>query len=218
MEDGNASMDDDGALLALAAGDAAEKSWAKNWILDKYFAPLIAALENLYRFDPGFAATGAGSALMDLFSGGATLGDKIAERSPGIWGWLLRRGRDRARNEHRRHHRELLGYRPVSDPIDLDDLHDNREAGDLAQVDADGRLRSFLFEAVPKLDPVDRNIFLHDLVWRYGLLTPGEAVQVDDEYLSRAQPDDLYTPEALKKRRQRLHRKLRELPALRGIR
>ncbi len=215
-------MNDDEALLALAAGDSLEQQAAKEWLYDSYFERLLAALEGRFRIDGQFALSGAGIAFDELCRDASRLLDRLAGREGALWKWLLLRASSRARNERLRHYRHISG--DPSGPAEIDVLEvegdypgDDPEVA-AAETDESEHLRLVIQDLVPTLDEVDKHILLHDLVTRYELLTPEEAALLDDDYLSRAQPDELYTREQLKKRRQRLLEKLRNLPALRGFR
>lgn len=214
-------MNDDDALLALGAGDESEKLAALTWLCDTYFERLLTALEDKLRFDPQFSLTGAGEAFDELAKEPDRVADWCLGKPGALWRWLLLRSADRSRNERRRHFRQLTGPYGAGQ-VDLTelDLGSGNEGPMEAALRDDDRqqLMTILTEVVPGLDDVDRHIFLHDLVARYELLTEEEAEQLDDDYVSNAAPDQIYSTEMLKKRRQRLREKLRELPALRGIR
>ena len=126
-------MNDDEALLALAAGDGAEQTAARSWLYDTYFEPLLAVLENEFRFDGQFALTGAGRAFDELFRDAMKVADQLQGRERGVWRWLLRRAIDRSKNERSSHFRKLAG--PWGGPqVDIDDV-------DRRQHTADGESR-----------------------------------------------------------------------------
>lgn len=214
-------MTDDEALLALAAGDGAELETARAWLYDTYFEPLLAILEEEFRFDGQFALTGAGLAFDELFREAMTVADQLQGRERGVWKWLLRRAIDRSKNERASHFRKLTG--PYGgdqvNPEELDIESGADGPQEAAILEDDHRhLIAVLTEVVPTLDKTDRHIFLHDLVTPHELLTPEEAEYIDDEYISRSAPDGIYMKETLKKRRQRLREKLEATPALKGLR
>ena len=214
-------MNDDDALLALGAGDESEKLAALTWLCDTYFERLLTALEDKLRIDPQFTLTGSGEAIDELAKEPDRVADWCLGKPDALWKWLLLRAADRSRNERSRHFRQLTGPYGTGQ-IDLTEL--DLESGNEGPMEAalrdDDRqqLMTIFTDVVPGLEDVDRHIFLHDLVARYELLTEEEAEHLDADYVSNAAPDKIYLTEMLKKRRQRLREKLRELPALRGIR
>lgn len=215
-------MDDFEAQLTLAAGDPPERLRAREWLCDKYFEPLLTLLEDGFRIDGQFACTGAGLALDELCRRAADLAPGLEGRDHQPWRWLVRRGIARAIDERRKHWRRLTGNplgRVARDAADLDGLEGAEDpARSLARAENAERLRELLACFVPSLDPRDRHILLHDLVSRHELLTGEEAEQLDGDYVARSHLDGIYTREQLKKRRQRLRRKLEHFLELQGIR
>ena len=212
-------MNDDEALEALAAGDEAEIQSAKEWLVDAYLERLIAYLEDVASFEQDLAVTGAGQALMELFDDDSA---RLHGRSGAVWLWLVRRGSDRAKTEFKRTHKIPPGYKRLSDEHDLSEVASTEltptpsawpETGE-----ENGPLHEFLRQGMPGLGEDDRRLLLHDAVWEYELLTPEQAELVDDELISSAKLADIYTPEALRKKRQRLLKKLQQVPALRRSR
>lgn len=80
------------------------------------------------------------------------------------------------------------------------------------------RARAAFFEFLETLEGVDRGILLHDMVWKYELLSESEAETLDEQLIGRSAADGIYTDETLQKRRQRMTSKLREFLDKRGIR
>ena len=218
-------MDDNEALLALGAGDPPDKARAREWLFDQYYERLLAALVDKFRLDEQYAGTGVGTALFELCENAANVVPTLEGRRGQPWSWLLMRSISRAQDERRKAIRKLQYATTGSFTQDDEDNTfelDALSSGDdtmTSVLDADQaeHLHALLFTFVPSLDDVDRHIFLHDLVSRYELLSADEARELDDEFLSRSAPDEIYTYERLKKRRQRLHLKLRGFLNQRGI-
>lgn len=209
-------MDDQEALLALAAGGDSEQATARAWLFDRYHARLVAALAHQLFQDEDCANAGAADAFVELFESAEKEVPALLERPDEPWRWLLRRARDRTR-DHRRRVRNIITGVPKAEKAgfavqDIDHHAETLPSEDdpvaaLTSQDQARAVRAGALEFLSQLEHPDRGVFLHDLVMRYGILTADEAAAFDDELIGRTHED--FTTDALKKRRQRLNERLR---------
>lgn len=214
-------MDDQEALLQLYAGDPDERSAALEAIFDRYYAKVVEALISIFRFDQQSAEVGAAEALLELHRDAADVVPRIEKGSEQPYRWLLGRAHDRAVDEARRTRRMLKNvpknlkrtfqrHELPSDDSDAPLAADgSNPAEHAAQEDSMARYREAALRFLEDIEGDERGIFLHDLVFRYELLSEQEAAEFDEELIGRSHPDGIHTDEALEKRRQRLIKKLR---------
>lgn len=210
-------MDDQEALLALAAGTAHEQAAARAYLYDQYYARLVALLTKQFFQDEDCASAGAADAFMELFANAENEVPALLGRSDEPWRWLLRRAWDRTR-DYRRKTRNIVKGVPKAEKANfvLEDIQNHLEtlsrdddpAPELLRRDQARAVRTGALQFLDQLTHPDRGVFLHDLVMRYGILTEEEAAAFDDELIGKTHED--YNMEQLKKRRQRLNDRLRE--------
>lgn len=201
-------MDDDAALLALAAGTPSERTTAKYVLAERYHAPLMKALE--LTMDPEAAGEAATEAMIRLFKKASLSLGAVTTKDDGVWRWLLKVGKD-ARRDYLRWVRRRQGHGGDDPPADAaDDGLDGRcsdDPAELAHARADGqRALEFIFE----LKQPERGILLHDLQAQYEDLT-GEALDLhDEELIDCSKAHGIWTRDALRAARARIRVPLQE--------
>lgn len=210
-------MDDQEALLALDAGSDEERQTALSFLYDWYHDRLAALLGNRFHFDDEIAQIGAAQALLELYQGATALVPDLYDQPDQPWRWLIRRASDRA-TDAARQQRRLVANVPdalkedftrhglnAAEPVLVSEHDPSAEA--LAQEQRT-LVRTSVFTFLDTLEQPDKGILLHDLVAQYELLSPREAGEFDEELIGRSH--NLWTDDALKKRRQRLKPRLAE--------
>lgn len=221
-------MDDQEALLHLYLGTAAEQEAAFGFLFDRHYGKVVEVLVRRFRLDWHDAGTGTANAFMELRENAATVAPKLDGIADQPFYWLVDRAKSRTIDESRRNQRILRGV-PKALHGDLvrhaveagDSLPSSRESDPsvhAGNVETLARARAAFFEFLETLEGVDRGILLHDMVWKYELLSESEAETLDEQLIGRSAADGIYTDETLQKRRQRMTSKLREFLDKRGIR
>ncbi len=221
-------MDDQEALLHLYLGTASEQEAALGFLFDRYYGKVVEALVGQLRLDPHDAEAGTADAFMELRRDAATEAPRLEGVEDQPYYWLVDRAKSRTIDESRRNQRILRGAPKalhgdlVRHAVEADDsLPSSREADPpvhAGSAETLARARAAFFEFLETLEGVDRGILLHDMVWKYELLSESEAETLDEQLIGRSAADGIYTDETLQKRRQRMTSKLREFLDKRGIR
>jgi DNA-directed RNA polymerase specialized sigma24 family protein len=202
-------------LERLSIADGPARSEAERSFYEHYFSRLAAAVR-IFALDEDCAVSGAGEALMEFMKHRRQHAQVKSEDR--VWSWLLRRARDRARDYWRRQ-RAVLADLPKTyfedhqiTRVPRPQIEDGTSSPLVRAIGADRstyiheRLLRFL-NSLKK--PVDRALLLHDMEVRYQVLSAVECEEIDAEFRSRYA--SLPTSEAMKKRRQRLGRRLARL-------
>lgn len=225
---GKALMDDQEALLHLYLGSPSEQEAALGFFFDRYYCKVVEVLAGKFRLDRHDAENGTADAFMELRRNAATESPKLEGIKDQPFLWLLDRARSRTIDESRRRQRMLRGApkalqgQLARHAVEADDAppsaRETNPLGHAASAESLKFAKAAFFEFLETLEGVDRGILLHDMVWKYELLSQSEAAALDEELIGRSAADGIYTDEALQKRRQRMTSKLREFLDKRGIR
>lgn len=203
------TLDDEAALTALGAGDAADAAAAASALADRYHAKLMNVLHRQYKYAPEVAGHAATAALMRLFDKSKRFPGTICAADHGVWRWLLKVAGDEARDYRRwvrRHGQDLL-----DPPADLpDEGGDGRfsrtEPGAIALGREEGRR---ILEFIMSMRDPERGILLNDLQGEYAELT-GDALEVHDlELIDCSKAHGIWTRDALRSARTRARERLR---------
>jgi hypothetical protein len=197
-------MEDDQALLYIAAGTAAERQAARRILADRYLEPLIGALAKLMPASwerEALAEHGAPAALMRLFEKIEGDSDAVSANDRGVWRWLLKAGRDAARDERRWRMRHAAPEGYEVDPPERPTAEPDPPAIAVTR-DSASRLLRFVtgFD-----NTLDRAVLLEDTIVPLRRLLEEER-NIHDDDLREYTKD--HTSEALRKRRERVQSKL----------
>jgi len=197
-------MEDDEALLYIAAGKPEEREAAKRVLAERYLRPLIGALA---KFMPAssereeLAEHAAPAALMRLFNRIEGEADAVSAKDRGVWRWLLKVGRDAARDERRWRPRHAL---PENHGDDLPDPPTTAPDPPASAVTRESASRLLRF-VMGIENTLDRAVLLEDAIVPLRDLLEEERNIHDDDL--REYTKDC-TSEALRKRRERVQAKL----------
>lgn len=197
-------MDDEQALLYLGAGDSAQKRQARRVLAERYIEPLIGVLA---KFLPAsseresLSEHAAPAALMRLFKKVEADPDAVRAENKGVWRWLLKVGRDAASDERKRRLRHSVPAHYGDEPSERASGPDLDPVARAVSKEAASAILSFVMGLENTLD---KAVLLEDMIVLRHISE--EEREVHDVDLREFTKD--YTSEALRKRRERVEKKI----------
>lgn len=205
---GTGTIDEEGALLALACGadDPPAAAQAREDLANEYCDALVLALNRKLRLPFQVAEIAAGEAMLELFDKVEADVGAVGIKNRGIWRWLLKAGIDAARDELRRLRRQARYHAGDGEPEPT-----RPPASDPAMGVESVDMASKILEAILEMDEPKRSILLHDAIDTIGELTDEEIELHDQELIDCAQEHPMYTKNSLRSHRTRARKDLESL-------